>query len=132
MHIVTYYRYLRFYPDGTVLSLLTTTEPGEVVGGFSKTALTPAHLRDAAAGVTGVVGQWGRYVCRGRWRLDPEGRVDVETEPGGTMDRYLFRMQMRVKSVRAGGRWSGCNKLVWEGFWSWNRLTDDLAEFSLR
>ncbi|EFQ99050.1 F-box protein HRT3 [Nannizzia gypsea CBS 118893] len=31
IHIVTYYRYLRFYPDGTVLSLLSTAEPVEVV-----------------------------------------------------------------------------------------------------
>ena len=22
--------------------------------------------------------------------------------------------------------------MVWRGFWSWNRLTDDVAEFSLR
>lgn len=63
--------------------------------------------------------------------MDPEGRVDVETE--GSMDRYWFRMQMRVGSVRAGGRVvRGSAKLLWEGFWSWNRLTDDLAEFSLR
>ncbi|KAF7587152.1 F-box only protein 9 [Aspergillus hancockii] len=31
IHIVTYYRYIRFYPDGTVLFLLTTAEPLEVV-----------------------------------------------------------------------------------------------------
>lgn len=36
IHIVTYYRYLRFYPDGTVISLLTTTEPAEVVRYISK------------------------------------------------------------------------------------------------
>ncbi|KAI5306862.1 hypothetical protein KEM56_006722 [Ascosphaera pollenicola] len=36
IHIVTYYRYLRFYPDGTVISLLTTTEPAEIVRYISK------------------------------------------------------------------------------------------------
>ncbi|KAG8630317.1 hypothetical protein KVT40_001936 [Elsinoe batatas] len=31
VHIVTYYRYLRFYRDGTCISLLTTAEPIDVV-----------------------------------------------------------------------------------------------------
>lgn len=62
--------------------------------------------------------------------MDPEGRVDVETV--ASVEKYFFRMQLRVKSVRAGGRLGASNKLVWEGFWSWNKLTDDLAEFSLR
>ena len=34
--IVTYYRYLRFYRDGTVISLLTTTDPSEVVPIFHR------------------------------------------------------------------------------------------------
>ncbi|KAH8155152.1 uncharacterized protein LAJ45_00161 [Morchella importuna] len=85
VHIVTYYRYLRFYDDGTVLSLLTSCEPSEVVYGFSR---------------TGVQG-------------------------GGA-------------AVVAGGAGTGvlpsavAKKLAWEGFWSWNRVSDDLAEFSLR
>lgn len=122
VHIVTYYRYLRFYPAGTVVSLLTTAEPADVVHALGSATPTPAPAPP-----------WAKYVSVGRWRLDPEGRVDVETEPpAGSMDRYLFRMQMRVRGVRAGGRMGASNKLVWEGFWSWNRLTDDLAEFSLR
>ena len=34
--IVTYYRYLRFYRDGTAISLLTTTDPSEVVPVFHR------------------------------------------------------------------------------------------------
>ncbi|KAK2766255.1 hypothetical protein FQN54_007772 [Arachnomyces sp. PD_36] len=52
IHIVTYYRYLRFYPDGTLISLLTTTEPAEIIPHFSKenilaarTAVPPRHRR---------------------------------------------------------------------------------------
>lgn len=125
VHIVTYYRYLRFYPTGTVLSLLSTAEPADVVPAFGRTTTAPAA--------------WVKYVSPGRWRLDPGGRVDVEAEPQG-MHRYLFRMQMRVRGTRSagagggggGGGGRGINRLAWEGFWSWNRLTDDLAEFSLR
>ncbi|KTB23808.1 F-box protein HRT3 [Nakaseomyces glabratus] len=36
IHILTYYRYFRFYPDGSCLRLLTTDEPSFVVKHFSK------------------------------------------------------------------------------------------------
>jgi len=127
VHIVTYYRYLRFYPNGTVLSLLSTCEPAEVVHGFNKIALTPAHQGGLPVGTM----SWGKYVSKGRWRMDKDGQLDVETE-APMMDKYLFRMAFKVKSIRAGGRIGGVNKLVWEGFWSWNIISDDLAEFSLK
>ena len=31
VHLVTYYRYLRFFPDGTIVKHLTTNEPTHVV-----------------------------------------------------------------------------------------------------
>ncbi|RAL68264.1 hypothetical protein DID88_008963 [Monilinia fructigena] len=39
VHIVTYYRYLRFFRDGTVISLLTTTEPNDVIHNLTKELL---------------------------------------------------------------------------------------------
>ncbi|KAA8894241.1 hypothetical protein FN846DRAFT_1030065 [Sphaerosporella brunnea] len=118
VHIVTYYRYLRFYPDGTLLSLLTTHEPADVVYALSKYFLS--HV------------EWAPHVARGRWRVDVDGRVDIETE-APNLPRYLFRMQLRIKSVRATrSSTRGAVKLQWEGFWSWNKLTDDLAMFEGR
>lgn len=32
MHLVVYYRYIRFYPDGTVTVNTTAEEPAQVVG----------------------------------------------------------------------------------------------------
>lgn len=43
-HTHTYYRYLRFYPDGTVLVLLTITEPSRIVRHISKENLEIAKL----------------------------------------------------------------------------------------
>ncbi|CUS25041.1 LAQU0S25e00562g1_1 [Lachancea quebecensis] len=34
VHMITYYRYFRFYPDGSCLRLVTTDEPSNVVRGF--------------------------------------------------------------------------------------------------
>lgn len=138
VHIVTYYRYLRFYPDGTLLSLLTTHEPAEVVYAFSKPALTPAHLGGLSAtsgggggGGPSAVQSWAEHVSRGRWRIDVDGRLDIETE-APKLPRYLFRMQLRIKNVKGARMTKGGVKLVWEGFWSWNKMTDDLAVFEGR
>ena len=116
LHIVTYYRYLRFYPDGSMLSLLTTHEPPEVVPSFSFSKLqTPPPP------------SWAQYVYRGRWRIAVEGTVELEMEPPN-MPRYMFRMRLAVRN----GKSRGAVRLVWEGFWSCNRLTDDVAAFEGR
>lgn len=89
-----------------------------------------------------------RHALRGRWRLsgnlapdmgpsapnehietEPEGDVHVETE--GVDPKYMYKMHLALRSAgRAGGTRN--NKLVWKGFWSYNRLTDDWAAFTLR
>lgn len=128
VYIVTYYRYLRFYPNGTVLSLLSSSEPNEVVPGFNKASLTPAHLGGSGGP---PVGSWSKYVSRGRWRMHGDDLVDVEIK-APMMDRYLFIMGLKIKCVRAKGRMTGVNKLMWGRFWSWNILLDDPTEFSLK
>lgn len=148
VHIVTYYRYLRFFRDGSVLSLLTTTEPADVVHHLTreKAAL---HAKGANPHLPSSVMQ---SVLKGRWKLveadessiipgsktsptDIEGDVVVETE--GVMPKYIYRMDLSLRSS-GGGKGSGSvglprnNKLVWRGFYSYDRLTDDWAEFTLK
>ncbi|AET39351.1 SCF ubiquitin ligase complex subunit HRT3 Ecym_4288 [Eremothecium cymbalariae DBVPG len=41
VQMVTYFRYLRFYPDGTCLRLVTTDVPNQVVNSFTKEAAIP-------------------------------------------------------------------------------------------
>lgn len=134
--IVTYYRYLRFFRDGTVISLLTTTEPNEVVHHLTK-ELADMHRKGGAPHLPSTVMQ---NALRGRWRLstvgdnpeaglkDAEGDVVIETE-GATGARYIYRMEL---SLRNSGKGVKNNKLVWRGFWSHNVLTDDVAPFTLR
>ncbi|EON65218.1 hypothetical protein W97_04455 [Coniosporium apollinis CBS 100218] len=142
--IVTYYRYLRFFRDGTVVSLLTTAEPAEVV---------PVLRKENVALVPGQVGVGPmRDALPGRWRLsgpasrkrlgtseagedgdaekdevEEEGMLHVETE--GVTPKYLYKMQLQVGSAGRGAR---NNKLMWKGYWSYNRLTDDWGEFGLK
>jgi F-box protein 9 len=144
LHIVTYYRYLRFFRDGSCISLLTTVEPLEVVPHFHVDHIgeTPGGL--ASAGLAAV----GRYTLRGRWRmspphpppntdkdavedgeeLEPEGNILVETY--GPTPPLIYHMQLALRSN--SGKGPKNTKLVWQGFWSYNKITDDWAEFGLR
>jgi F-box protein 9 len=135
VHIVTYYRYLRFFRDGTLISLLTTTEPADVVHHLTK-PLLETHHNNANSHLPSAVMS---YALRGRWRLSPvsehpdvdlkdaEGDLCVETE--GVGPKYMFRMDLSLQSAGKGAK---NNKLIWHGFWSYNRITDDWAEFPRR
>jgi F-box protein 9 len=61
---VTYFRYLRFFRDGTVISLLTTAEPVDVVHHLTKEKLDPKTRP------TGLLpGAVMKDALKGRWRL---------------------------------------------------------------
>jgi F-box protein 9 len=154
--IVTYYRYLRFFRDGTVISLLTTSEPGDVVQHMAPENVHKNHS-------SGVPQYVMREALRGRWKLsgpadtehhqhprhpsqlarlvvkdeeavqpeprdeEAEGTLHVETE--GAVPKYMYRMAL---SVGSAGKGTKSNKLSWQGYWSYNKLTDDWGEFGLK
>jgi len=154
VHIVTYFRYLRFFRDGTVLSLLSTAEPSAVVHHLTKDAVE-MHRGGAMAHLPSHVVQ---PAFRGRWRLSSaalgggidggdgrggdekkedkevpapsllsgEGDLFVETEGH---KQYIYRLEL---SLRSAGKGSRNNKLVWRGHYSYNTLTDDWGEFGLK
>lgn len=135
VHIVTYFRYLRFFRDGTVISLLTTTEPAEVVHHLTK-ELQDTHRGGGSAYLPSII---MKNALRGRWRLstntdnptaslkEAEGDIFVETE--GANEKYMYRMKL---SLRTAGKTARNNKLVWQGFWNYNMVTDDTGEFALK
>ena len=78
VHIVTYFRYLRFFRDGTVISLLTTTEPPDIVHYLTKELVT-MHQGGAMAHLPSIVMQ---NALRGRWRMS--GIADDDDKDGGS------------------------------------------------
>lgn len=138
--IVTYYRYLRFFRNGTCVSLLTTHEPGDVVHYLTKENLHPRH-----AGGSPAVAM--NHALRGRWKLSgnpydsepeentPEGTLHIETE-GADADKpnpkYVYRMMLQLKNAGKGSGQTRNNKLSWLSYWSYNKLTDDWAKFGLK
>ena len=161
IHVVTYFRYLRFFRDGTVISLLTTAEPADVVHHLSKDNIHNHHgsvlptvvMKDARRGrwrLSGSAGLQndteslsldqdvepngpGEYIREplNAFEIDTEEEGDVHIETEGVMPKYMWKMQFAMGS---SGRKEGTrnNKLSWKGFWSYNRLTDDWGEFALK
>ncbi|KAL4896880.1 hypothetical protein BDV59DRAFT_79797 [Aspergillus ambiguus] len=187
IHIVTYYRYIRFYRDGTVIYLLTTEEPLNVVPHISKENVRAAraisqkqHQRQTSEAGTTVAGASDpvppvamaalKYAQFGRWRLvkpvaasDPEEpRLDqapeLPTLPGKASGdgpdprdviietevlnpkKYICVLHLslrstsssRVNATVAPPNPSKNTRLVWKGYWSYNKITDDWSDFSLR
>jgi F-box protein 9 len=140
IHIVTYYRYLRFHRDGSCISLLTVSEPADVVPYLSREhvhrkhgVLPSAPMKDAVVGrwrLTGpaMPGAGERAVEDEEEEAEKEGGLLIET-PGAT-PKYIYKL---VLAVGSAGR-HGCknNKLSWQGYWSYNKLTDDVGTFSLK
>ena len=144
IHIVTYYRYLRFFRDGTCISLLTTSEPTDVVHHMTKeNLLHHRELKKKELHVSSLPSADMALALKGRWRLSSDqeeeeegaetggsqGEGDLYVETEGTTSKYLYRMDLSLRSAGKGAR---NNKVVWRGFYSYNKLTDDWAEFMLK
>lgn len=152
IHIVTYYRYLRLFRDGAAISLLTTDEPRDVVHHLTRDQVDLArdrkhhhhnhhnhhqHTQPQVAAPGALPTPVMSLALKGRWRVSPhpddpeadpdEGNLYVETE--GVGPKYTYRMDL---SLRSAGKSTRNNKLVWRGFYSYNKLTDDWAEFGLK
>lgn len=137
IHIITYFRYLRFFRDGTAISLLTTTEPPDVVHHLIKDNLHAPKDNTRLYHGSVLPSAVMKDALRGRWRLsgpgdglataEAEGDVHIETE--GVVPKYMWKMEFALGSAGRGAR---NNKLTWKGFWSYNKLTDDWGEFGLK
>ncbi|KAH3958646.1 hypothetical protein HBI56_208550 [Parastagonospora nodorum] len=125
IHIVTYYRYIRFLRDGTCISLLTTSEPADVVPYLYTEHMHKHHGSLPSAPM--------KDALLGRWRItgpepsETEGTLIVET--AGVTPKYMYKM---VLGLGTAGKGAKNNKLTWQGYWSYNRLTDDWGEFGLK
>ncbi|KAF2857635.1 hypothetical protein K470DRAFT_193489, partial [Piedraia hortae CBS 480.64] len=120
VHVVTYYRYLRFFRDGSVITLTTTAEPSEVVYTFDRNL-------------------GGKEVLRGRWmvgtpapppRSSSPPKQEILIETNGINERYTYHMRLSFGGRNATGARN--TKLNWVEYKCYNLLTDDWADFRLR
>ncbi|KAL0138459.1 hypothetical protein V8B55DRAFT_1515081 [Mucor lusitanicus] len=94
IHFVTYYRYLRFFPNGKVLKHVTTNEPQQVVkllqSGYNK-----------------------KQCFHGRFLLDDENHINVVMKDKN-LPREIFNMRLKIKTTHRGRH----NKLIWDDYTS--------------
>lgn len=142
VHIVTYYRYLRLYRDGTAVSLCTVEEPSAVVNHMNKENLA-LHKGGAMSHLPSHV---MHLALRARWKLssaadyeskegdgekgislaDSEGDLFVEYD---SSRNYLYRMELSLRSAGKGAR---NNKLMWRGFYSFNKTSEVWEELTVK
>lgn len=135
--MVTYYRYIRMFKDGTCLTYLTTDEPRDIVPVFVKPK--PHEQRSSSRNkkrtnkdvysVTrpdGTIIYRPREICSGRWvHVNPAGQILVKTE--GSAENYTFYMRL---DLRSSGR-RRHNKLKWHDYWALDH-NEDRVEFNLK
>lgn len=141
VHIVTYFRYLRLFRDGTAITLCTVEEPSNVVHHMTKDNL--AQHKGGAMGH--LPSSFMQHALKARWRLsspvdqvgmeekddannlaDSEGDVFIESDGGGN---YLYRMELSMRTV---GKAARNNKFSWRGFYSYNKTSEVWDECGLK
>ncbi|KAJ1930404.1 hypothetical protein IWQ60_000341 [Tieghemiomyces parasiticus] len=103
VHVVTYFRYLRFYRDGRCIKYLTTDEPRSV---------TRSLHWDIARPLKGIMR--GRYVVHDGNRV-----VVILRDPA--KPAKSFRIDLQVKSTSRGRH----NRLSWQRYVSYDTARDN-------
>ncbi|ODV98389.1 hypothetical protein PACTADRAFT_73962 [Pachysolen tannophilus NRRL Y-2460] len=111
IRMITYYRYLRFYKDGSVLKLLTSDEPTSIVPKINKNWKEQTNLK----------------VYKGTWYITPEGNISIKSE--GSVKNYLFIENLSIKN---SSKLRKHNKLSWINYEFMDNETTELYEFDIK
>ncbi|CAG8548149.1 208_t:CDS:2 [Funneliformis caledonium] len=91
IHLVTYYRYIRFYSDGSCIALMTTNEPINVVKNFGPNCKSKNFMK-------------------GKWELSDDHILMIRAKDYG-LPKFTFYSTFDLKSTHRGRH----NKLTWIG-----------------
>lgn len=131
-HLITYHRFLRFYPDGTVISLLTTDHPVDVVHTIKpslrakgllfgqwcltepseESATAPPTVEAAAPGDESVSPNKERAKRSSDTRAIRHVQLRLLLEPGVT-PKYEFEMDLSLRTTTRG-RWNKLEMLTYQ------------------
>lgn len=110
VHLVTYYQYLRFFPDGTIIKYLSTDEPSNVVR-----LLTPNFSR--------------RQVFHGSFEIRNEDEIVIEMRD--LLARPRERFKMVLHHIKKSHRGRLC-KLGWQEYVSEKEGRDEGTSYDLK
>lgn len=111
VRVITYYRYLRFYPDGTCVKVLSVLEPHRVVPHllkYNQLKSIQSALELAKAGNNAPIKDSHR-IYHGKWTLSTTGEIHINIEEG-TVPYYYFHYHFQIKNLAGVYKY---NKLNW-------------------
>lgn len=109
IHLVTYYRYIRFFPNGTILKHLTTDEPKHVVK-----SLVPGFNK--------------KQCFHGNFVVIDDDQVLIRMKDS-TLKNETFKLSLKIKTTHRGRH----NKLNWIDYCSISCIPDrDDDHFDLK
>lgn len=134
---ITYYRYLRFYPDGACVMALTRLEPTVVVPQLLrhndlKCLLANPELRDSTKINPATE---PHKLIYGRWTISTEGEVHVSVD-AGSVPYYFFHYNFKVKTLGSASNhctlaWVN-SYAIWKSVPGHREREGEVVDFSLR
>lgn len=123
--IITYYRYYRFYADGTCLKIITILEPSKVIKRLYKgyntqsdeelikmneTAISTGsnEISQEPTPVSAFINRNWLTMYSGTYKISLQG--DVETDCNGPVQKYRFIDKFKITNT---GKYHRHNKLEW-------------------
>ncbi|RMZ89492.1 hypothetical protein DV736_g3269, partial [Chaetothyriales sp. CBS 134916] len=112
IHIVTYYRYLRFFRDGTCISLLTTSEPIDVVHHLTAENLNLVRSKGPHHPLNSISSAPTPLPATGSSKENhvfDAGDLHIETE--GASSKYRYTIHLALKHASRSRTTTKNNKL---------------------
>lgn len=127
---ITYYRYLRFYPDGTCVMALTALEPQHVVPQFLRKNKLRRILSNPESKEHINLSKEPHKIYHGHWTITTIGEVSVRVDDGPVAYcTFHYRFQIKnMASVRHA-------KLAWINYYAVYKEEDregEMVDFSLK
>lgn len=97
---ITYYRYIRFYPDGTCVKVLTPLEPNRIVPQLLKynTERSINAFAENAKMDNHTVPKDNFVIYHGTWSISASGEVFIRINEG-SVPYYYFHYHFQVQSI---------------------------------
>lgn len=127
---ITYYRYLRFYPDGTCIKVLSALEPNKVIPHLlvhnTRRSLLPNEdpINKAGPGHNQAPAKEGHNIYHGHWTISTSGEIHIEIAEG-SVPYYIFHYHFQIKSL--GGIFKH-SKLSWIKYYAIRKKMNDNDE----
>ena len=116
---ITYFRYLRFYPDGKCVKVLSSLEPHIVIPRLlrhnSMTSVVPV-----GAEISHKSPSTPHLVYEGKWCIYENGKLHIEITRG-SVPYYNFHYHFQIESLRGISRH---NKLSWITYYALRKTID--------